>query len=86
MKRKFTAVDMIPDRTYRVIKPFSDFDGCLHNIGESWVYTDKNFLPYDDGLTLYVKEHGQERTFRMQWRDEAQGDVISNFSEYVEEE
>jgi hypothetical protein len=34
---------------------------------------------------LYTEKEGPKGMFRMQWRDEAQGDVISNFSEYVEE-
>jgi acetyl esterase/lipase len=85
-ERKFTAVDMIPGKGYRVVKPFTDFDGAVHDSGESWVFTGKNFLPYDDGLTVYVKRDHRDHTFRMQWRDEAQGDVISNFSDYVDEE
>jgi hypothetical protein len=77
---------MIPGKRYRVIKPFTDYDGSLHATGESWIFTGKNFLPYEDGLTVYVKREERDLTFRMQWRDETQGDVISNFSDHVEEE
>lgn len=85
-KRKFAAVDMIPGKSYRVLKAFTDFDGLVHDVGECWIFTGKNFLPYEDGLTLYTEKEGRQGTFRMQWRDEAQGDIISNFSDYVGEE
>ncbi len=85
-KRIFTGVDMIPGHTYRVIQAFHDFDKTLHDIGESWIYLDKNFLPYEDGLTLTVRHNGTDRMFRMQWRPEEQGEIIDNFSRYVEEE
>jgi len=85
-EQKFTAVDMIVGKQYRVVKPFTDFDGRVHDSGESWIFTGKNFLPYDDGLTVYVKRDDRDHTFRMQWRDEAQGNIISHFSDYVDEE
>jgi hypothetical protein len=85
-ERKFTAVDMVIGKGYRVVKPFTDFDGAIHDSGERWIFTGKNFLPYDDGLTVYVKRDDRDHTFRMQWRDDAQGDVISNFSDYVIQE
>jgi len=75
---------MVPNKTYRITQPFTDYDGSVHDIGESWVFVSKNFLPYDDGLTLYIETQGKPGTIRMQWRDEAQGEVISNFSDYVE--
>lgn len=85
-RRQFTAADMISGKRYWVRKPFTDYDGSLHAPGENWIFAGKDFLPYEDGLTIYVKRDQRDHTFRMQWRDETQGDVISNFSEYVEEE
>lgn len=84
--RIFTAVDLIPRRTYRVTRAFHDFDKTLHNVGEVWSFIEKHFLPYDDGLTLTVEQNGQPRLFRMQWRPEEQGEIIDNFSNYVAEE
>jgi hypothetical protein len=84
-KRKFTAVELIPQRIYLVIKEFEDFDGALHRIGETWTFVEKNFLPYDDGLSLFVEKDGQRVQFRFQWREESQAGVIDNFSDYVEE-
>jgi acetyl esterase/lipase len=85
-KRIFTAVDMIPGRTYRVVRAFRDFDKSLHDVGESWIFVNKNFLPYDDGLTISVEQGGKPRLFRMQWREAEQGEVIDKFSDHVEEE
>jgi hypothetical protein len=46
---------------------------------------EKNFLPYEDGLTLNVELHGKIVSIRLQWRDEAQGLITDDFSDYVEE-
>ena len=85
MKRKFTAADLVYGRTYTVVKMFMDYDGITHAIGERWRFVEKNFLPYDDGLTLHIERNGQSDTLRLQWRAEAQAEIIDNFSEYVEE-
>ena len=84
-KRKFTGVDLVPGQTYRVVTPFEDYDGINHLVGETWRFVEKNFVPYDDGLTLSVERDGKATPIRLQWRDEAQGEIIDNFSDYVEE-
>jgi len=84
-KRKFTAADLTPGKTYRVVATFVDYDGIPHPIGESWRFLAKNFLPYDDGLTLYVERDRREVPFRLQWRAETQGNIIDSFSDLVEE-
>jgi uncharacterized protein DUF3601 len=78
-KRKFTAADLTPGRKYRVVAAFVDYDGIPHPIGESWRFLAKNFLPYDDGLTLYVERDGKEVPFRLQWRAETQGNIRRQF-------
>jgi hypothetical protein len=84
-KKNFTAVDLLPAQTYLVIKEFKDFDGTVHIVGESWRFLEKNFLPYDDGLSLFVEKDGQKVQFRFQWREESQAGIIDHFSDYVEE-
>jgi hypothetical protein len=84
-KRKFTATDLVPGQIYRVIIAFKDYDGVLHPIGEYWRFIKKNFLPYEDGLTLIIERDGQEISFRLQWRAETQSQVIDNFSDFVTE-
>ena len=73
-------------QSYRIIKPFTDYDRYVHEAGETWVFEGTSFLPYDDWLTVIVKREGVEHTqaFRMQWRSEEQGDVIDHFRDYVE--
>jgi hypothetical protein len=68
-----------------VITTFKDYDGIIHPVGESWRFVAKDFLPYDDGLTLYVERDGQNVPLRLQWRAETQGQIIDSFSDFVEE-
>ena len=82
-KRKFTASDLIAGQTYRVTKTFKDYDGITHAVGESWRFVGKNFLPYEDGLTLHIESNGQSVTLRLQ--AETQGELIDNFFDFVEE-
>lgn len=84
-KRKFTAADLTPGKKYRVLAAFVDYDGIPHPIGETWYFLSKNFLPYDDGLTLNVERNKRQVAFRLQWRAETQGRVIDHFSDFVEE-
>jgi hypothetical protein len=84
-KRKFTATDLVPGQTYCVAIAFKDYDGVIHPVGESWRFMKKNFLPYDDGLTLFIERDGQEVSFRLQWRNESQGQIINSFSDFVVE-
>jgi hypothetical protein len=84
-RRKFTAVDLIPGTTYRVIAAFEDYDGSIHPVGELWRFVGKNFLPYEDGLTLLIEQDGKQGSIRLQWRDETQAPIIDAFSDFVEE-
>ena len=70
--RKFTAADLISGKTYQVAGAFEDYDGMIHPVGERWRFVGKNFLPYEDGLTLLIEQNGQDRSIRLQWRDETQ--------------
>ena len=83
--RKFTASNLVSGRTYIVVQAFTDYDGILHSLGERWRFVEKNFLPYEDGLTLHIEKNGWAETIRLQWREETQGQIIDDFSEYVEE-
>jgi hypothetical protein len=66
------------------VREFVDYDRLLHPVGEAWVFECTNFLPYEDGLTLHVSVDGRARTYRLQWRPEAQAALIENFSNFVE--
>jgi hypothetical protein len=77
---------LVPGRRYRVTKNFTDYDGDQHLPGESWIYLGHNFLPYDNGLSLFVSlDANQEWHIRMQWRAGEQGIIIDHFQDYLVE-
>ncbi|MBX7249056.1 MAG: DUF3601 domain-containing protein [Caulobacteraceae bacterium] len=71
---------MTPGREYMIVRSFTDVDGRLRSAGERWVFKGYDFLPYEDGLTLFT-EPGPG--VRLQWRSEAQGEVIDNLADYI---
>lgn len=79
-----TAANLNPGQIYRVKAAFTDYDGIRHPVGETWRFIRKSFLPYEDGLTLEVEQAGQQRLIRLQWRPEAQQEIIEGFARYVE--
>ena len=71
-------------KRYRVIREFTDFDGDVHRVGEEWTFLGSSFVPYEDGLSLFVSFDGaSEWQIRMQWRPEAQGRVLDALSSYL---
>jgi hypothetical protein len=82
-KRKFAGSELIAGTTCSVTQAFVDYDGLPHPVGETWRFVAHNFLPYDDGLTLFVERDGRPHTFRLQWRPETQGHIVSAFSDFV---
>jgi hypothetical protein len=84
-KKRFAGSELIVGRDYRVITAFVDYDGVRHAVGDQWRYLGKNFVPYDDGLTLFIERDGKPSSIRLQWRPETQGELISAFSDFVEE-
>lgn len=73
-----------PGQHYDVVQAFRDFDGQEHPVGEGWTFIGSSFLPYDDGLSLFVRIDGQDRQIRMQWREGAQDTIIDNLKDYVQ--
>ena len=78
------SLKLITGQEYLVKKPFTDYDGLIHGVGEIWTYQGTNFLPYDDGLTLHVLMDNKAVVYRLQWRKDAQAEIIENFNDYVE--
>lgn len=75
-------------RNYRIIRPFRDYDGNLHEPGDGWTYRGHSFLPYEDGLTLWIERPGKKvqcSSIRLQWRPESQADIIDRLQEYIAE-
>ncbi len=56
---------------YRVTQSFRDYDGTEHPMGEQRTYLSFSFLPYDDGLSLFVSLDSEHEWYiRMQLRPE----------------
>lgn len=72
---------MVAGRAYMIVKSFRDFDGAERSAGERWVFKGYDFLPHDDGLTLFT-DPGPG--VRLQWRREAQADVIDDLGDYIQ--
>ena len=69
---------------YRVARPFTDHDGVLHPAGECWTYLGHNFVPYHDGLSLFVSLDGaQEWQIRLSWLPEDQGHIIDALADHL---
>ena len=83
---KFSAFELRPQAWYRVVTRFADYDRVLHEVGERWKFLRKAFLPYEDGLSLFVEQEGRELHIRMQCREEEQGGIVHAFSDFVVEE
>ena len=80
------SLHLTPGQKYKIIKAFADYDKIQHPVGETWTFVTTNFLPYDDGLTLHIKidNFQKELSYRFQWRNEEQADILEHFDEYVE--
>lgn len=74
---------LIRGRQYAVIRTFRDHDHDEHPIGEVWTFLGATYLPYEDGLSFFVRCEDQDFQIRLKWRDDGQGDMISNLSSYV---
>jgi hypothetical protein len=85
-KSKFSAYELEPQSTYRVVVAFADYDNRTHPVGERWKFLRKSFLPYEDGLSLFVEQEGRVTHIRLQCRDEAQNSIVQAFSDFVAEE
>lgn len=74
---------LVRGQRYCVVRPFTDYDHRVHPAGETWELVGTNFLPYESGLTLHVRQHGQLLVYRLQWLPEEQGAILERFTEYV---
>jgi hypothetical protein len=76
-----------PGQRYRVTRTFVDFDGDEHPEGESWIFLGHNYLPAEDGLSLFVSLDGEHSWhIRMQWLETEQGTILENLEDYVSEQ
>jgi hypothetical protein len=77
-------LQLVLEVRYRVVLEFRDEDGRMQEPAEEWIYRGYDFLPYDEGLTLFVTwADGGDGVIRMQWHRYAQGQVLDVFERYV---
>ena len=82
---KFSAFELKEGNLYRVKVSFIDHEQCVHPVGESWRYGGRDFVPYHAGLSLNVVDTSGPRSILLQDYPEAQGEIVSHFSDYVVE-
>jgi hypothetical protein len=80
----FGNLELVPGTRYRVALPFRDYDGGLHEPLEEWLFRGYDFLPHDDGLTLYVRGVDEsDRVIRLSGNRELQAGILEAFDRYV---
>lgn len=73
-----------PGCSYEVRESFVDYDGAEHPVGETWRFLGFSFLPYDDGLSLFVSLDGRgEWHIRLQDWPTEQASVVRRLGEHV---
>lgn len=76
---------LLAGKKYRVATSFIDYDGDAHHAGEAWTFLGFSFLPYEDGLSLFVSLDGcGEWLIRLQLRAEEQAEVVNNLEHHIE--
>ncbi|MGX9238891.1 DUF3601 domain-containing protein [Pantoea ananatis] len=69
---------------YIVSRPFTDYDGVNHPIGEQWRFLGYNYVPKHDGLSLFVSFDDQyEWHIRLCNIPEEQKDLIDTLDRYL---
>ncbi len=76
--------DLKKGEVYKLVKEFTDYDGRVHKIGESWIFEKTTYVPYHSGLFLFVSENGQSVMYRFQDAPETQRELLNNFMSCVE--
>lgn len=75
---------LISGHSYEVIQEFTDYDQFTHRVGEQWTFLGYSYLPYDDGLSLFVSMDGSnEWHIRMQCVPEQQGTIVDHLEMFV---
>lgn len=75
---------LVPGWRYRIVRGFRDHDGIEHAPGECWRFERHTFLPYEDGLSLFVtREDGGAAQIRLQTRPEAEGPIAQALEKYL---
>ncbi len=75
---------LVAGEAYTVVRRFVDFDGAEHAVGERWKFLSYRFVPYCDGLSLFVVREEAPQRIRLEWTEAGQGPVIDALESYVQ--
>ncbi len=70
-------------KKYTIVKSFKDYDNYPYEEGNEIEFIGSNFVPYEDGLSLFVKYEQREKQIRLQLRSEEQQEIAHNLQEYL---
>lgn len=70
-------------RKYMIVKSFRDYDNYTYEEGNVIEFIGSNFVPYDDGLSLFCVYKDREKLIRLQVRPEAQLETARNLQQYL---
>ncbi len=73
-----------PGRLHHVVKAFTDHDGLLHPVGETWTFLRCDLFPYEDGVSWFVATlDRREQQIRLQRRPYGEHGVLEYLDEHV---
>ncbi|MEZ9525689.1 DUF3601 domain-containing protein, partial [Enterovibrio norvegicus] len=70
--------------SYRVLNGFSDYRRMRYKKGDELTFIGSNFVPYEDGLSLFFSFKGNERQIMLCVREGFQINIAHNLSSYFE--
>lgn len=77
---------LVPGRTYRVRKQFSDADGGQHAIGEEWAFIGSKFSRFEDEHIISIRSAScATKSFGLIYEESEQYEIIRHFRDYVTE-
>jgi len=74
---------LCPNKSYRVINSFIDYDNHLHATGEEWIFKGAYYIEQEDGISLFIEIGESEWNIPLKWSRGYQLDVIDNLEHYV---
>ena len=72
-------------KRYVVVRPFADFDGVQHLVGEAWTFLGTTYDAEGSGRVLHLEVHSRPADVRLRnFRSSGgQGRILARFDEYV---
>ena len=74
---------LMSGKKYAISKSFRDYDNYPYEEGNVIEFIGSNFVPYEDGLSLFCIYKDREKQIRLQVRPEAQEEIAHNLKEYL---